>query len=82
MRSGRCRGPTDIAQLGRNALVFGTGDSQAMMRNIVNLRDDTLLFERMSASSREIYAKHDLSMSLRGLRQAIESVTGHRTLRQ
>lgn len=69
-------GPTDIAQPGRNALVFACGDRQRMARYIAALRDDKKLHQRMSAASLAVYESQNMAASIRGLTRAIRFVTG------
>jgi glycosyltransferase involved in cell wall biosynthesis len=69
-------GPTDIARVGENTLVFPFGDVGALAEAMSSLASDPNLRGEMGQASARIFESQDLAASVSGLRAAIGSVLG------
>ena len=68
-------GPTDIARVGQNALVYPCGDVAALARAIAQLHGDDGLCQEMAARSLEIYTHCGLEVAARAVARAVAAVT-------
>ncbi len=69
-----CIGPTDIARIGENALVYTCGDVPALASNVVQLANDITEVARMSSSSSRIFEECSLKVSVEGLLSALREL--------
>jgi len=69
-----CAGPTDTAQIGRNARRFPAGDSAALAALLAELAGDPTARARMSAASRAIAPEHDARRGAELVAEAVRRV--------
>ena len=67
-------GPTDIARAGDNALVYRCGDIDALAGAIARMADDRALCAAMGARSVAIFDSLDITVSVTGVRAALDHV--------
>ena len=68
-------GPTDIALVGQNALVYPCGDVAALARAIAQLHGDDGLCQEMAARSLVIYTHCGLEVAASAVARAVAAVT-------
>ncbi|MBZ0090515.1 MAG: glycosyltransferase family 4 protein, partial [Thermoanaerobaculia bacterium] len=68
-----CIGPGDTAQVGRNAVVFPSGEVAALTKLLVDLSGDASRLARMGEESRAIAPGHDATSAARLLAHAVRA---------
>jgi len=71
-----CIGPRSIAQEGKNALVYPSGDVDKMMSHIRLLMDNSELLKQMRNASLTIVAKHDISYGADTINKTVLELCG------